>query len=108
MLLLLLGVDMGQFWVWLWTFLITAIGPLIAEAFRILGVGIVTYIGSDLLIDQLEAKVVSMLSESPASVLQILSMAGLDEAMSIILSGLAIEASLRVTNGRRSKFILKA
>ena len=49
-----------------------------------------------------------MMSEAPASVLQILSMAGLDEAMSIILSGLAIEASFRITNGRRSKFTLKA
>lgn len=99
---------MGQLWVWIWTFVITIIGPLIQEAFRILGVGIVTYIGTDLLIDQLEAKVVSMMSEAPASVLQILSMAGLDEAMSIILSGLAIEASFRITNGRRSKFTLKA
>lgn len=99
---------MGQFWVWLFTFLITVVGPLIQEIFRILGVGIVTYVGTDLIIDQLEAKVVTMMSEAPASVLQILSMAGIDEAMSIILSGLAIEASLRVSAGRRSKFVLKA
>lgn len=99
---------MGQFWVWLFGFIITVIGPIIQEIFRIFGIGIVSYIGSDLIIDQLEEKVFSMLSESPASVLQILSMAGLDEAMSIILSGLAVEASLRVTNSRRSKFVLKA
>lgn len=99
---------MGQLWVWIWGFVISIAGPLISEIFKILGVGIAVYVGSDLLIDQLEAQVLSMLSESPAAVLQMLSIVGLDEAMSIILSGLAVEMSIKMASGKNKQLVLKA
>lgn len=71
------------------------IGQAIARFFFIFGVGFLFYSGFDSLMQQMTDTIVGTFGGVPGNLALILSMFGLDEAISIALSGAAIIASVK-------------
>lgn len=61
-------------------------------------VGIVTFVGFDLLLDQLNQFVASGVGGIPADVLGLAGLSGVDTAINLVLSGCSIRVSLIAVN----------
>jgi hypothetical protein len=70
------------------------ISSVIAKLFVALGIGIFTYYGIYELIQQLLAQVQGLMGTLPAAVFQLLSLAGIPQALSIIGSAILTRASI--------------
>jgi hypothetical protein len=69
---------------------------LITKSLLYLGFGFLAYTGIETLMDQLESQVMGAYASLPSMVWQIVSLCGLDVAITIILSALAMVLQVRV------------
>ncbi|MCY1392145.1 hypothetical protein D3C76_250540 [compost metagenome] len=78
----------------LFSFLSTVLGPLVAKVLTSLGVGLVTYTGVTLLLDQVRDAVVSNMSASGAAYVALFGLAKVDVAINIMLGAVTARATL--------------
>lgn len=87
------------------------LGPIlqsvVGRVLLALGVGIVTFGGVDLALDQFRTKVFTELAGLPAIMLDVLSLLRVDQAILTIFSALAGALAVRGVNGAVSKWVLK-
>lgn len=72
---------------------------IVIRVFTLLGVGITTFFGFDVLGALITAAVRSQLEGLPNHVLQLILIARVDDAMTILISGYLTSVSLRFVNG---------
>ncbi|NMZ77623.1 DUF2523 domain-containing protein [Pseudomonas nitroreducens] len=78
----------------LFTFLSSIVGPLVAKVLTALGVGLVTYTGITLVMDQARDAIVSNMSATGAAYVAIFGLAKVDVAVNIMLGAVAARAAL--------------
>lgn len=71
------------------TFLLSMVQPLVARVLVALGLSIVTFTGMSAVMDTLTQRAVSAWGGLPASIMQLASLAGIGEALSIIMGAIA-------------------
>lgn len=82
----------------LFGFLIQALPAIVARLLLALGVSFVSYKGLDILIQNLQTMLNGSLSQLPASIFQILRMAGFTTSVNILIAALTGWASLKMTS----------
>jgi hypothetical protein len=65
------------------------IGPLVGYVVKALGIGLVTYLGLELVFDMIETYILIQYSGLPVTTVQILNLLGIHSAIKIILSTLS-------------------
>lgn len=87
---------------WILMFIGFALVPLIIKVMAGLGIGFVTYQLGSFALDQLFAKVQEYVTQLPPEALVFASMCNIDEAISIVFSGLAVRLSFLGFNALNS------
>lgn len=72
--------------VFLFQLLVMIVGPLVKMVMRMLGVGFVAYVGSNLLLDQVRSYVQSHMGQAALAIQQILGLAKVDVAINMFLA----------------------
>lgn len=78
----------------LWSGLLLIVGPLIYKIAAAIGLGFVTYTGVDFVMTYLENYVHSNLSGAAPNIVAMLGLLGVDRAVSLIFSAVAVRATL--------------
>jgi len=73
-------------WLWVAQFVFMMIQPLVNFLFRLIGIGFVTYVGYNVLLEQVTSYVVSRMGSSTIVIQQILGLAKIDVAINIFLA----------------------
>jgi hypothetical protein len=73
-------------WLWVAQFVFMMIQPLVNFLFRLIGIGFVTYVGYNVLLEQVTSYVVSRMGSSTLVIQQILGLAKIDVAINIFLA----------------------
>ena len=92
-------------WLWIAQFVMSLVGPLIFNALKILGIGTVTYVGINLMLDQVSDYIISRLSGLPNDLRMILGLAKLDVVINIVLSAVTtrfVMSGLNKGTGKKS------
>lgn len=89
---------------YLFTFLTTVLGPLVMRVLTSLGIGSISYIGINLMLDQIKGYVISSFGSAGADTLGLLGLARVDIAVNIVLSAVTARA---VLSGMQSGVIKK-
>lgn len=79
------------------------IAPMIFFAFRIIGIGFVTYVGSNLIMDQAKDYILSKAGSITLPLQQILGLAQVDIAINIFFSAIATRMVLSGINKAQDK-----
>jgi hypothetical protein len=92
---------------------IQIVGPIIFYALRLLGIGVVTYVGINLVLDQVKDYVIGNFVNVPVQVQQILGLAKFDVAVNIYLAAVTARLLLAGYNkatagGSKKKWTLEA
>lgn len=85
---------------------IQIVGPLVMMALRLLGIGVMTYTGINIVMDQVKNYVLSNVANVPPYVQQILGLAKFDICVNIVLSAVAarfVIAGYNKVSGSRKK-----
>ncbi|MGE9763349.1 DUF2523 domain-containing protein [Pseudomonas sp. PDM20] len=78
----------------LFSFLSSIVGPLVAKVLTALGVGLVTYTGLTLVLDQARDAIVANISASGAAYVALFGLAKVDVAINIVLGAITARATL--------------
>ena len=78
------------------TALLALVRPILLRLLASLGMGVITYTGTDLLISNFTAQITTNLNGLTPSILQIVSLFGVIQSLSIMLGALTTSASLSV------------
>lgn len=76
----------------LWFIFASIVVPLVFKVFAAIGIGSVTYIGVQALLDQVSTLIQSYLFALPVEIQQLLGVLRLDDAISLVLSAAAVRA----------------
>lgn len=68
--------------------------PLVARVMSALGMGIISYVSINAFVDFIVSKVMIQIGAMTGSAVMVLALAGIFEALSIILSALSVKATL--------------
>jgi hypothetical protein len=68
--------------------------PLVARVLSSLGMGIISYVSITKFVDFIVAKIILQIGAMTGSAVMVMALAGIFEALSIILSALAVKATL--------------
>lgn len=82
----------------LFTFLSSIVGPLVAKVLTGLGIGAVSYVGINLLLDQVKSFVVSQFGSAGQDVASILGLAKVDVAINIVFAAIIARALISGMN----------
>jgi len=85
--------------------------PIIQKLLKALGIGVVSYIGINLVLEQAASYIQSQLGQSTVLMQQMLGVAKIDIAINIYLAAITTRAVLSGMNklsGRKKDFVLKA
>lgn len=85
--------------------------PLFQKLLKALGIGVVSYIGINLVLEQAASYIQSQLGQSTVLMQQMLGVAKIDIAINIYLAAITTRAVLSGMNklsGRKKDFVLKA
>lgn len=74
--------------VYLFTLLSTVVGPLVIKVLRVLGIGLVSYVGTNLVIDQAKDALLANFGIVDSAVQGILGLAKIDVAINIIFAAI--------------------
>lgn len=89
----------------IFTFLTTVLGPLVSKVLTGLGLGAVSYVGINLLLDQVKSYVVSSFGGAGADTIALLGLAKVDIAINIVLAAVTARAVYAgMTSGTIKKF----
>lgn len=90
----------------IFAFLSTAVGPLVKQVLKALGIGMVSYVGLQLMVNQVKQYVTSSFAGLPSDVVSILGLAKIDVAVNIMLAAVitrAVVAGMDRASGSISK-----
>lgn len=76
----------------IFTFLSTVLGPLVSKVLAGLGIGAVSYIGINLLLDQVKTQIIVQFGNAGGDTLMLLGLAKVDIAVNIVLSAVTARA----------------
>jgi hypothetical protein len=88
--------------------------PIITKALKALGIGVVSYVGINFVMDQIRSYIVTQVSGNASIVIQsILGLAGFDIAINMYLAAVTTRMVLSgmnkaKSNGKKKDFVLKA
>lgn len=88
------------------TFLSTILGPLVSKVLTALGLGAISYVGINLMLDQVKDYVISSFGGAAADTLLLLGLAKVDVAINIVLSAVtarAVYAGMSAASGSITK-----
>lgn len=91
---------------YLFTFLTTVLGPLVTKVLTGLGIGAVSYVGINVMLDQVKSYVVSSFGGAGADTMALLGLAKVDIAINIVLSAVtarAVYAGMNAATGSIKK-----
>ena len=74
--------------------ILSLVAPIAKKALAALGVGIVSVVGFDFMIDQLTGYINTSIGGVPADILGLASMMGIPDALGIMLGGISSAATL--------------
>lgn len=77
---------------YIFTFLSTILGPLVGKVLTGLGIGAISYVGINLMLDKIKDLVVSSFGGAGADTLMLLGLAKVDIAINIVLSAVTARA----------------
>jgi len=83
-----------QLWAFIWTFIVSIIGPSVKKVMIAMGMGFVTYQGFDAGLDLIKGHVYAAIGTAPAQVVQMLGFLEVDKAINVIFSAIAFRAVL--------------
>lgn len=78
------------------TAILALVRPILLRILAALGMGVITYTGTDLLISNFVSQITASLNSTIPAVLQIATLFGLIQSLSILLGALTTAASLSV------------
>lgn len=78
----------------MWAFFMSLVTPVVRRVLIALGIGMVTYAGYSELIDQVKNHIINQMGGLPSKTLQIITLYGLPESLSIILGAFTTAASI--------------
>ncbi|WP_312723688.1 DUF2523 domain-containing protein [Stutzerimonas nitrititolerans] len=90
----------------IFSFLSTAVGPLVKQVLKALGIGMVSYVGLQIMVDQVRGYVTSNFAGLPSDVVAVLGLAKVDIAVNIVLAAVitrAIVAGMDKASGSITK-----
>ena len=90
----------------IFTFLTTILGPLVSKVLTGLGIGAVSYVGINIMLDQVKNMVVSSFGAAGSDTLMLLGLAKVDIAINIVLSAVtarAVYAGMNAATGTIKK-----
>lgn len=76
-------------------FLVAIAGSVATRVMLALGLGVITYSGLTYIADQIRAAALASWGQIPATVVQLLGLAGVGDAIGIILGAVAVKIALR-------------
>ncbi|MAD00789.1 MULTISPECIES: DUF2523 family protein [Pseudomonas] len=85
--------------------------PLIQKLLKALGIGVVSYIGINLILEQAANYIQSQLGQTTVLMQQMLGVAKIDIAINLYLAAIttrAVLAGMNKVSGRKKDFVLKA
>jgi hypothetical protein len=80
-------------------FVISLIGPVLAKIFAGLGIGLVSYTGATLVLDQVRDWVLASFSGLSSNLVNIIYLIGLDEGIKILFAAYSVKIGLQLTMG---------
>lgn len=93
-------------WTRLWAFILFALPLVLEKAIKLLGIGVVSYAGVDLTVDEISEFLMSKLNGLPNDLLQIFLIMKIDAGFKIVLTAMAIAISFKLAQSS-SKLVLK-
>lgn len=89
------------------TFIVTVLPGLLWFVLRTLGVGVVSYVGLDIVMDQLSSWILTNMDGLPSDALNLIALSGVDVSVKIVISayvtGFSIQSALGSFKGFRVK-----
>lgn len=93
-------------WTRLWAFILFALPIVLEKAIKLLGIGVVSYAGVDLTIDEISEFLLSKLNGLPSDMLQIFLIMKIDAGFKIVLTAMAIAISFKLAQSS-TKMVFK-
>lgn len=93
-------------WTRLWAFILFALPLVLEKAIKLLGIGVVSYAGVDLTVDELSEFALSKLNGLPNDMLQIFLIMKLDAGFKIVFTAMAIAISFKLAQSS-TKLVFK-
>lgn len=93
-------------WTNLWAFILFALPFVLEKAIKLLGIGVISYAGVDLTVDQLSDFLLSKLNGLPQDLLQIFLIMKVDAGFKIVLTAMAIAISFKLAQSS-TKMVFK-
>jgi len=88
----------------LWGAFLNIAGSVVAQVLISVGIGVVTYVGTDTALETLKAQAIGSLSGLPADMVGLLAYMKVGVAISIVTSAVAIRMGLAGVNGTIKRF----
>lgn len=85
-------------WLWVAQLVFMMVQPLINFIFRLIGIGFVSYVGYNVLLEQVTSYVISRMGSSTLVIQQILGLAKIDVAINIFLAAVTTRLVLAGLN----------
>lgn len=93
-------------WTRLWAFILFALPIVLEKAIKLLGIGVVSYAGIDLAIDELSEFLLTKFNGLPADLLQIFLIMKVDAGFKIVLTAMSIAISFKLAQSS-TKLVFK-
>lgn len=93
-------------WTRLWAFILFALPLVLEKAVKLLGLGVVSYAGVDITVDEISEFLLNKLNGLPADLLQIFLIMKVDAGFKIVLTAMAIAISFKLAQSS-SKLVFK-
>ena len=91
------------FWIGVQSFLFSVAVPLIVHLMKAFGIGIIVYTGATFAIDSAEAYLFANYNSLPLSLYAMLTLAGVDAGIKIVLSAMAANIAIKAATGANKK-----
>ncbi|MBU0801140.1 MAG: DUF2523 domain-containing protein [Alphaproteobacteria bacterium] len=76
----------------IFTFITSIIGPLVGKVLTGLGIGAISYVGINLLLDQVKSQIIGNFGDAGSDTLMLLGLAKVDIAINIVLAAVTARA----------------
>ncbi|OZY86760.1 hypothetical protein CBP51_07045 [Cellvibrio mixtus] len=93
-------------WTRFWAFILFALPLVLEKAIKLLGIGVISYAGVDLTVDQISDFLLSKLNGLPQDLLQIFLIMKVDAGFKIVLTAMAIAISFKLAQSS-TKMVFK-
>lgn len=93
-------------WTRLWAFILFALPLVLEKAIKLLGIGVVSYVGVDITVDEISEFLLTKLNGLPNDMLQIFFIMKIDAGFKIVLTAMAIAINFKLAQSS-TKLVFK-